>query len=266
MKIKTKGTPQPSQEARSTATSTTTATPNTQSTVPPVQQNPLDALGGLGGLGGFGAMGGGLNNPYGTNPGGVNLMELLNNPTFMQYISQMVQDPRFIEQMVAMNPQLASMRQMFQDPEIQALMSNPDMLRNMAALSSMMGPGPFAGGGLGSQTAATTTQPSTNRSTTTTATTGTTPSSTAPNTTPNTSASPNPLLDFLNNPALTGAANPNSTQPSMQFDPSLFFGTPAAPQQPPEERFQVQLQQLNEMGFWDAQKKYQGIVSLRRKC
>jgi ubiquilin len=40
-------------------------------------------------------------------------------------------------------------------------------------------------------------------------------------------------------------------------------GAPAAPAdtRPPEERFQVQLQQLNEMGFWDAAKNIRVLAA-----
>ncbi|CAG8484378.1 7490_t:CDS:2 [Funneliformis mosseae] len=253
---------------------TTTQTPQaTPTPVPSTNNTPPNLFGGLGGF---------PSNTYGG--GNVDtLHSLLNNPTTMQYMSQMLQDPRFVDNVIAMNPQFASMapqlRQMMQDPEFQALMSNPEALRNMAALSSYMGgaPGPFTGGsglsgfgglgglgGLGQpigNNPATTTQPSTtdttNRTTTTTG--GTTPGSTAPNTS---TPAINPF-SFLN-PAFA-AGNPNSTQPSMPagFDQSFLWGLnpPSTPQQPPEERFQTQLQQLNEMGFWDAQKNIRALLA-----
>ncbi|CAJ0913247.1 10301_t:CDS:2 [Entrophospora sp. SA101] len=68
-------------------------------------------------LGGFGGGGGnfGINNPYGVpNLGGnnngipnMNMMmeQVLNNPALMQYASQMMQDPQFIDNIIAMNPQ-----------------------------------------------------------------------------------------------------------------------------------------------------------------
>ncbi|KAG0329991.1 hypothetical protein BGZ99_009435 [Dissophora globulifera] len=36
---------------------------------------------------------------------------------------------------------------------------------------------------------------------------------------------------------------------------------PAQPQEPPEVRFQVQLQQLNDMGFWDAAKNIRALLA-----
>ncbi|CAI2166154.1 2732_t:CDS:2 [Funneliformis geosporum] len=216
----------------------TTQTPQANPTpVPSTINTPPNLFGGLGGF------------PSNTLGGGGNidtLQSLLGNPATMQYMSQMLQDPRFVDNVIAMNPQFASMapqlRQMMQDPEFQALMSNPDALRNMAALSSYMGgaSGPFTGGsgltgfaGLGGLG------------------------------TPNTST---PALNpfSLLNPSFA-AGNPNSTQPSMPagFDPSFLWGfnPPSTPQQPPEERFQTQLQQLNEMGFWDAQKNIRALLA-----
>ncbi|CAG8588036.1 6935_t:CDS:2 [Funneliformis caledonium] len=212
---------------------TTTQTPQaTPTPVPSTNNTPPNLFGGLGGF---------PSNTYGG--GNVDtLHSLLNNPTTMQYMSQMLQDPRFVDNVIAMNPQFASMapqlRQMMQDPEFQALMSNPEALRNMAALSSYMGgaPGPFTGGsglsGFGGLA-------------------------------PNTSTPAINPFSFLN-PAFA-AGNPNSTQPSMPagFDQSFLWGLnpPSTPQQPPEERFQTQLQQLNEMGFWDAQKNIRALLA-----
>nr|CAG8534696.1 11515_t:CDS:2 [Entrophospora candida] len=216
-----------------TVTSTTTNATNNQSTQPPnipslgdTTPNPFAALGGFGNFG--------TNNPYGganlfgnMNFGGgdsgnsnglpnFNSMEqVLNNPAFMQYISQLMQDPQFIDNVIAMNPQLGEMapqlRQLSQGPEFQSLLSNPEAIRHMATL---MG----------------------------------------------------------NNP---GGGNPNTNQQQQQpffpIDPSLLYGlgglgvppttTPTTPQQPPEERFQVQLQQLNDMGFWDAQKNIRALLA-----
>ncbi|CAG8576429.1 2367_t:CDS:2 [Rhizophagus irregularis] len=158
-------------------------------------------------------MGGGLNNPYEGNTNTAHAFEqFLNNPAMMQYISTLLQDPQFMENMAALNPQIAQLAPMMQDPEFQALLSNPEALRGMA---SLMTPGPFTG---------------------------------APNLINTTNTTPpfNPLLSLL-----AGAGNPNST----------LWETPAAPQQPPEERFQVQLQQLNEMGFWDAQKNIRALLA-----
>ncbi|CAG8699128.1 18971_t:CDS:2, partial [Racocetra fulgida] len=151
-------------------------------------------------------------NPYGSPFGttgtgglqGVNPLDFLQNPAIMQYMQQMLQDPQFVESMIQMNPQFAQMapqiRQMMQDPEFQAMMSNPETLRSLAALQPLMGNlGPFTGGAI-------------------------------------------PGFPGYNMPATTGT-NPTTTTPQV----------------PPEERFQSQLQQLNDMGFVDAQKNIRAL-------
>ncbi|CAJ0645006.1 12330_t:CDS:2 [Entrophospora sp. SA101] len=192
-------------------------------------------------LGGFGGGGGnfGINNPYGVpNLGGnnngipnMNMMmeQVLNNPALMQYASQMMQDPQFIDNIIAMNPQFGEMaprlRQLIQDPGFQALLSNPDTIRYMATLNPSMNPGGYG-------------------------------------------------MGILLNPAATmnPTGNPNTNQqqqqPFFQIDPSLLFGLgglgvppTTASTVPPEERFQVQLQQLNDMGFWDAQKNIRALLA-----
>ncbi|CAG8608433.1 hypothetical protein C2G38_2072185 [Gigaspora rosea] len=259
----------------------------------------------------FGTMGG-FNqgtNPYGTPYGGMqNPLDLLQNPAIMQYMQQMLQDPQFVESMIHMNPQFASMapqiRQMMQDPEFQAMMSNPETFRTLASLQPLMGNlGPLTGGTIpgfpGYNMPATTgTNPTTNPTTNTTAgnTTGTrsdtttgsttTSNTTTPNTTtPITPPINNPFLPFFN-PTAAGAAGTgtNPSQPPIMplFDPLLWGAlggvpptttptttsapatsqtsqTPQTPQVPPEERFQSQLQQLNDMGFVDAQKNIRAL-------
>nr|CAG8511634.1 13670_t:CDS:2 [Entrophospora candida]CAG8514133.1 7152_t:CDS:2 [Entrophospora candida] len=216
-------------------TPSTTNTTNNQSTQPQnAPLNPFAALGGFGGGGGnFG-----INNPYGVpNLGGnnngpnMNMMmeQVLNNPALMQYASQMMQDPQFIDNIIAMNPQFGEMaprlRQLTQDPGFQALLSNPDTIRYMATLNPSMNPGGYG-------------------------------------------------MGILLNPAATmnPTGNPNTNQqqqqPFFQIDPSLLFGLgglgvppTTASTVPPEERFQVQLQQLNDMGFWDAQKNIRALLA-----
>ncbi|CAG8441341.1 11209_t:CDS:1 [Acaulospora morrowiae] len=241
------------------ATTSENPPPTTQPSVPP---STLPATNPFGQLGlGFN----GLNqNPYGlANP--MMIEQILQNPVMMQHMQQMIQDPTFIENMIAMYPNLAQvapqLRQMLQDPEVLSLMSNPETLR-MAAIQSMMGPGPFTGGVPGSTTPATTTN---NNQTTTPNLSSTTPN--AGTTTPITPAN-NPLFYGLFNPSATSqtGTGTNPAQPPVMplFDPALLFGafgstTPAAPQIPPEERFRAQLQQLNEMGFYDTPKNIRAL-------
>ncbi|CAG8507594.1 10353_t:CDS:2 [Scutellospora calospora] len=248
----------------------------TTSNTPTPQQNTSST--GYLPFGQFG-MGGGINpstNPYGvplntTGASNVNPLDILQNPAIMQYMQQMLQDPQFVESMIHMNPQFAQMapqiRQMMQDPEFQAMISNPETFRNLTALHPLMGNlGPFTGGAIPGNTTDT-------RSDTTT--TGSTPTSNNNTTTPNTTTpiTPinNPFLPFFNPAAANTGTNPS--QAPILFDPLLWGAlggvppttTPATtpvsttPQVPPEERFQSQLQQLNDMGFVDAQKNIRAL-------
>ncbi|KAF9300940.1 hypothetical protein BGZ91_009685, partial [Linnemannia elongata] len=48
---------------------------------------------------------------------------------------------------------------------------------------------------------------------------------------------------------------------AMGAGAGIGAAAPAQPQEPPEVRFQVQLQQLNEMGFWDAAKNIRALLA-----
>ncbi|CAG8521623.1 3564_t:CDS:2 [Diversispora eburnea] len=260
---------------------TTENTQTTQTTTPP--QPGVDLFG----AGAFGAFGGLNQGQFGANPfGGLQnpnpmMEQILQNPAVMQYMQQMLQDPTFVENMISLNPQLSQiapqLRQMMQDPLFQSFMSNPETLRNMAAMHSMMGtPGMFPGTqGLNTPTTNPNTNTNTNPSSTgttndtTRSTTDTSNNNTtsAPNTTSASNTTPlnNPLFNFL---AAAGAGTGNNqTQPPTmpQFDPSLFWGAlggmpqTQTSQVPPEERYQVQLQQLNEMGFYDPQRNIRAL-------
>lgn len=100
--------------------------------------------------------------------------------------------------------------------------------------------------------------------------TTTTPATTAPESTPTSGAAPtpafNPFAAFGGAPgAPAGGVNPMASYWAQQMAAmgagAGIGATPAQPTQPPEERFQVQLQQLNEMGFWDAAKNIRALLA-----
>ncbi|ORZ00583.1 hypothetical protein BCR43DRAFT_485452 [Syncephalastrum racemosum] len=237
----------------------------------PQPQNPFAALGGMGvgmGMGGananagsggagtgigtgggdmganpFGMFGSGFGagaagNSFGApDPGLMN--QMLQNPMFAQYMSTVLQNPAVLDSIISSNPQLSSMgpeiRTMMQSPEFRQMLTNPDMIRQMATMASAMQ--------------------------------GMVPPQQQQQQTNNTNATPqqqqqqqqppfNPFAAFGNAPAV---------DPQLQQRMASLFGAglpgaggAAAAQpvdnRPPEERYQVQLQQLNEMGFWDAAK------------
>ncbi|KAG0335443.1 hypothetical protein BG000_007516 [Podila horticola] len=241
--------------ASTTATNTPTSTaaspsssPSRNTTTSPQSVTP-------GGMAGIGSMGG-----TGIESGMMGSM--MQDPNFAQYMSSMLQNPQVLESMIATNPMLQAMgpeaRQMLHSPEFQQMISNPDMLRQVAQMGAGgigSPPGVAAGarGGMfhpwGSPAGA--------------GTTGTSP--------PRSYAAFNPFAAFGN------AAGATHSMANLwpQYMASVGSGTglvqPQQQQQqqqstqqstqPPEQRFQVQLQQLNEMGFWDATKNVRALVA-----
>lgn len=79
---------------------------------------------------------------------------MLNSPQFLQQMSSMMSNPAVLDQVIASNPQLAAMgpqvREVFQSERFRQMMSNPDTLRMMLQMSSIMreagGPNGASGG------------------------------------------------------------------------------------------------------------------------
>ncbi|KAI7894348.1 uncharacterized protein EV154DRAFT_599986 [Mucor mucedo] len=233
------GAPKPA-AAAAAATTTTPTTPTTPSStttnasdttafpgMPDTQSNPFSMFGS-----GFGA--GGMGNSFGgMDPNMTN--QMLQNPMFAQYMSTVLQNPAVLDNIIQTNPQLAGMgpeiRGMMQSPEFRQMLSNPDMIRQMATMASAAGAGggmnPFAAmGGQNDQQQQQQQQ--------------------------------NPFASF-GNPAV----DPQLQQRMASLFGGAGMGAPAAPAdtRSPEERFQVQLQQLNEMGFWDAAKNIRALLA-----
>ncbi|KAG0265976.1 hypothetical protein DFQ27_000226 [Actinomortierella ambigua] len=276
----TTSTPAATSNTTPASTTTTSAAPTAASTTPATTTAPVADP--------FNAAGGTLPNPWAglMNPGAMggmggmdpNMMNtMLQDPNFAQYMSSMLQNPQVLESVIAMNPALASMgpevRQMLQSPYFQQMISNPESLRQVAQMSAAMGSMGGAGAGAGTgaggmynpwaaNPAMAAPPASTNASADSTPGANTT---TANNNNNATTATPPPFNPFA---AGLGGANPMANYWAQQMAAmgaaGAFGGpaaTPAQPQQPPEERFQVQLQQLNEMGFWDAAKNIRALLA-----
>ncbi|KAG0176505.1 hypothetical protein DFQ28_007215 [Apophysomyces sp. BC1034] len=218
------------------------ATTTTQPTTP----NPRSGISGIGGMPslannptepnpfgmfgtGFGA--GAAGNSFGA-PDPAMMNQMLQNPMFAQYMSSVLQDPAVLDSIIASNSQLSGMgpevRNMMQSPEFRQMISNPDMIRQMATMAST-----FQGMQQPPQTTNQTQQQQQPQ------------------------AAANPFAALGNAPMvdpqlqermaalLMGGANPMAAAP--------------VDTRSPEERFQVQLQQLNEMGFWDAAKNIRAL-------
>ncbi|KAF9073315.1 hypothetical protein BDP27DRAFT_1391088 [Rhodocollybia butyracea] len=258
-------------------------------------QNVHDPLTTLNSHLGFGALNG--FNPFadmGLNPNDPNMLQtMMNSPQFLQQMSSMMSNPAIMDQIIASNPQLQAMgpqvREAFQSEQFRSLLSNPESLQTMLRMSAMMnggGMGGMGGGGgmfgsapsfpapgtPGGAPAGTASPGDSN------ATPGTAPGSTG-------AGAANPLGMFgAGTPGSpgAGAANPFGMlgNPAMmqQMQQMLAaggglggglgggmggFGAPAAPadSRPPEERFQVQLQQLNDMGFTNASQNIRALLA-----
>jgi len=200
-------------------------------------------------------------------------------------------NPAIIDQAIESNPQLAAMgprvREVFQDEGFRQMMSNPETLQQMLRMASAFGgSSPFGAGGyggfglpLGAQQPAfpapgiPNTNP-TNPANPANPTTATTPSTGSP--------PPNPFL-FGASPAAAGGFNPALMQQMLAASHAMSqgagaaggwggfggagygMGSPPVPApsdpRPPEERFQVQLQQLQDMGFINASQNVRALLA-----
>lgn len=183
---------------------------------------------------------GGMNNTMDPDQ----LSEMMSNPMFQQSMNSMLSDPRMMDFLIEQNPQLRAMgpqaREMMQSPLFRQMLSNPEMMRLMMSMSGGMG--------------------------------GAAPSFPAPGANPNIEpASTDASTQANASPA--AAANPFASLFSGGMPPVNPFaammggdagaGAAAAPQdtRPPEERYESQLRQLNDMGFFDFD---QNVAALRR--
>ncbi|RCK55481.1 Ubiquitin domain-containing protein DSK2 [Candida viswanathii] len=176
------------------------------------------------------------------------LNSMMSNPMFQQQMQAMLSDPQMLDFMIQQNPQLRAMgpqvREMLQSPFFRQMISNPQMMRSMmemnrgnaAAQSAFPAPGanPAAGGeNAGGENA-------------------TTGDNANANANAGGAAAANPFAGLF----------PNGVPP---IDPLALFGgaAPAGPvdNRPPEERYESQLRQLNDMGFYDFDRN---VEALRR--
>ncbi|CCL99058.1 uncharacterized protein FIBRA_01069 [Fibroporia radiculosa] len=291
--------------ARNAASSSAPAPPQP---LPNMQagQNPHDPLTQLNGHMGYGQMAG--LNPFadlGLNTNDPNMMQaMFNSPQFFQQISSIFSNPALLDQIIASNPQLAQMgpqvRQVFQSEQFRQMMSNPETLRMMLQMTSLMregggasnaGAGAFPAPGM----------PSTARQNAQPPTGGAAPAGTG---TANPAPLPfiSPLFPPPGTPGSGAGTAGTGADPAAAggaggrglFDPAMmqqmlaamggmggmgggagaadpfgfggFGGLGAAPAAPadtraPEERFQVQLQQLQDMGFTNASQNVRALLA-----
>jgi len=79
------------------------------------------------------------------------LANMMNDPAFRGQMETMMSDPNFVDQMIAMNPQMApmrdSLRQTMQSPFFRSLLTNPEVMRSIADMRASGANSPFGMGG-----------------------------------------------------------------------------------------------------------------------
>ncbi|TPX39580.1 hypothetical protein SeLEV6574_g07114 [Synchytrium endobioticum] len=264
--------PQPTTVTESAPNGTIPSTVTAPSTPGGMNTNPLPnpfanqftALGaGPGGMGMGGAnpFGGGGMPPMGMGTMDPNMMaNLLRNPQVSASVAQMMSNPQFVDNMISSNPQMAAMmtpemRAMMSSPEFTRMMADPNVVRQAMAMAPMlqgmgspggMGVNPFGAlgvlGGLSAIPGATTNNSS---------------SDTADSQTGNTNATtpaPGGMPPFVPNPALLQMLLGGGDGP---------FGAGAAAAtggRAPEELYEVQLRQLQDMGFYSAAENLRALT------
>lgn len=195
--------------------------------------------------------------------GGMNAMPdpdqlalMMNDPMVQQQLNAMLLNPQMIDYMINQNPQLRAMgpqaRQMLQSPMFRQMMTNPEMMRMMMSMGPMMGgAGPGAGQGASAFPAPGANPNVADTSTDSTASAADTPTTNATANNANAAAAANPFTSLF----------PGGVPPVDPF--ALFGGGAPAPvdNRPPEERYESQLRQLNDMGFFDFDRN---VEALRR--
>ncbi|CUM45673.1 uncharacterized protein AC631_01556 [Debaryomyces fabryi] len=187
------------------------------------------------------------------------MSEMMSNPMFQESMNSMLSNPQMLDYMINQSPQLRAMgpqaREMLQSPLFRQMMSNPEMMRSMMQMGRG-GAGGFPSFG-GQEGAGAFPAPGANP---------TVDSNDNTNSNVNTTGSTNDNANASGNAPANPFASmfPGGMPPMDPF--SLLGGAGAgqtAPQdnRPPEERYEEQLRQLNDMGFFDFDRN---VAALRR--
>jgi len=210
--------------------------------------------------------GGGLGGPPGANPNNpMNLeqtISMLENPMVSQMMDQMMSDPAAMQSLMESNPMLRQMRE--SNPQVANMMSNPQMMRsmmnpeNLRAMSQMQSamqqlggnmpgfptmPNAAGMGGLGMPQPSASPQPL--------------PLGGNNNNINNSGMDFSSLLNQLQSTSVSGMNTANMTSPITQQHQQQQRREQVLP---PEQRYHVQLQSLNDMGFDDNQANIRALT------
>ncbi|PIA14625.1 hypothetical protein COEREDRAFT_82649 [Coemansia reversa NRRL 1564] len=194
----------------------------------------MEGMGGMGGMGSMGGMGGMDDMAGGMSP--QMLEQMYSNPMVQQMMNQLYSNPELMRSMIENNPMLRErmtpeMRQMLANPEFLRMATNPEFIRASTQMQSAMRN--MQGGGSSGNNSGQMYNPWATNPQNSSAADGTNAPASSQQ------SQPNPFA------ALLGG---NMGMPSFQQNqqPSNEIN-----QQPPEERYRTELQQLREMGFLD---------------
>ncbi|XP_018452617.2 ubiquitin domain-containing protein DSK2a-like isoform X1 [Raphanus sativus] len=90
-------------------------------------------IGGIAGLGGLGMLGG--DPTVGATPDASQTNQFLQNPAMSQMMRSLLSDPQYMNQMMSLNPQLRSL--MDSSPRVREMMQNPEFLRMLSSPDTM---------------------------------------------------------------------------------------------------------------------------------
>lgn len=174
--------------------------------------------------------------------------QMFEQPMFQEGMRAMLSDPNMLDQLIQQSPQLRALgpqaREMLQSDYFRSMLTNPQMMRQMMSMQrAMRGPNsetpsfPMPG-------SATSNEPATSSD------------QSANSVNPANPANPaNPFAALLGNNPMGGLGDP------AMLSSLLGGGQPSTDTRPPEERYETQLRQLNDMGFVEFERN---VAALRR--
>lgn len=191
---------------------------------------------------------GGMNNAF-TDP--EQIAQMMSDPQYAQWLSAMLDNPQMLDYMINQNPQLRAMgpqvREMLSSPYFRQMLSNPEMMRSMMEMQRASGGFPGAAGG---------SFPAPGANPTLEGGAGSASSEAAP--------AANPFATFGGAGGAGGAGGLPPIDPFALFGAGAGGAAPAAApvdNRAPEDRYESQLRQLNDMGFFEFDRN---IEALRR--
>lgn len=200
------------------------------------------------------------------------LEQMMDNPMFQESMRSMLSNPQMLDYMIQQSPQLRAMgpaaRDLLQSDYVRNMLTNPQAMRGMMEFQRAMS---GSGAGVDAATSSFPTPGNPNAASGNTADNASSTNATgAESSSANPGAAANPFASLFGAGAGAGAGAGLGANPFLNpaLNPNLLnmFGNPgaaaaAAETRPPEEVYETQLRQLNDMGFFDFDRN---VRALRR--